>query len=109
MENKNIAFDPLLSSLYTGLDQQLFTIDKLPDPILFIEDIALYNETEGLALSKDEVKYLDELSERIGRKLTDGEVYGFAQINSEHCRHKIFNGTFIIDGKEMPHSLFFVD
>ena len=106
VENKNIAFDPLLSSLYTGLDQRLFTIDKLPDPILFIEDIALYNETEGLALSKDEVKYLDELSERIGRKLTDGEVYGFAQINSEHCRHKIFNGTFIIDGKEMPHSLF---
>ncbi len=42
----------------------------------------------------------------MGRPLTDSEVYGFAQVNSEHCRHKIFNGTFVIDGKEMESSLF---
>src|SRR5574344_2028334 len=45
-------------------------------------------------------------SEDLGRKLTDSEVFGFAQINSEHCRHKIFGGTFIIDGEEMESSLF---
>ncbi len=100
------AFDPMLSALYEGLDQSVFTIEKEPDPIIFVEDIAAYNQSEGLALSDDEVGYLQELSNRIGRHLTDGEVYGFAQVNSEHCRHKIFNGAFVIDGKEMPESLF---
>ncbi|NCC71813.1 MAG: phosphoribosylformylglycinamidine synthase [Sphingobacteriia bacterium] len=101
-----VVYDPMLSSLYHGLDQYVFTIEKEPDPILFIDDIAAYNQNEGLALSNEEVSYLEELSLRIGRKLTDGEVYGFAQVNSEHCRHKIFNGTFVIDGAEMPESLF---
>lgn len=100
------AYDPMLSALYEGLDQSVFTIEKEPDPIIFVEDIAAYNKSEGLALSLDEVDYLRELSQRIGRSLTDGEVYGFAQVNSEHCRHKIFNGAFVIDGKEMPESLF---
>jgi phosphoribosylformylglycinamidine synthase len=49
---------------------------------------------------------LNEICDKIGRKLTDSEVYGFAQVNSEHCRHKIFNGTFIINGKEKKDSLF---
>ena len=65
-----------------------------------------YNEQEGLALSADEIQYLDSVAVALNRKLTDSEVYGFAQVNSEHCRHKIFNGTFIIDGKEMESSLF---
>jgi phosphoribosylformylglycinamidine synthase len=59
-----------------------------------------------LALSNDEIGYLIGLSNKLGRKLTDSEVFGFSQVNSEHCRHKIFNGTFIIDGKEMTDSLF---
>ncbi|GAA0893399.1 phosphoribosylformylglycinamidine synthase [Fulvivirga kasyanovii] len=98
--------DPMLEVIYPGLDQHLFTIDRQPEPVQEIEDIAAYNEAEGLALSQEEVDYLNGVSEKLGRKLTDSEVFGFSQVNSEHCRHKIFNGTFIIDGKEMPSSLF---
>lgn len=100
------AYDPMLSAHYRQLDQQLFSINRTPEAIKTIRDIATYNTTEGLALSDEEVEYLHQLSNRLGRPLTDSEVYGFAQVNSEHCRHKIFNGTFIIDGKEMPESLF---
>lgn len=100
------AYDPMLLAHYRQLDQQLFSINRTPDPIKAIYDIASYNKEEGLALSDEEVEYLHQLSHRLGRPLTDSEVYGFAQVNSEHCRHKIFNGTFIIDGKEMPESLF---
>src|SRR5512133_1464277 len=99
-------FDPMLQSVYKGLDQNIFTIDKLADPVFYIDDIKQYNLSEGLALNAEEVEYLDRLSVTIGRKLTDSEVFGFSQVNSEHCRHKIFNGTFVIDGKEMPESLF---
>ena len=99
-------FDPMLFQKYQSLDQGLFTIEVPPQPVLEIEDIAAYNAEEGLALSGEEVKYLEELSLRLKRKLTDSEVFGFSQVNSEHCRHKIFNGTFIIDDREMPESLF---
>ncbi|MCF6358639.1 MAG: AIR synthase-related protein, partial [Draconibacterium sp.] len=106
VENEKAGFDPMLQSMYHNLSQHIFTIDKQPDPILNIEDIAAYNEQEGLALSDDEINYLNNVSKEMRRLLTDGEVYGFAQVNSEHCRHKIFNGNFIIDGKEMESSLF---
>lgn len=99
-------FDPMLQKLYKGLDQRAFTIDKQPDAIVYIDDVAAYNLKEGLALSGDEISYLNELSVRLGRKLTDSEVFGFSQVNSEHCRHKIFNGTFIIDGEEKESTLF---
>lgn len=100
------AYDPMLQRLYRGLDQGIFTIEHQPDPIIYIGDIKAYNLQEGLALSDDEVEYLMESARKLGRRLTDSEVYGFAQVNSEHCRHKIFNGIFIIDGKEQPESLF---
>jgi len=100
------GFDPMLQHIYLGLDQLSFHIFHEPEPILFIDDIAAYNLSEGLALSGEEIEYLKGLSKKIGRKLTDSEVFGFSQVNSEHCRHKIFNGTFIIDGKEMTESLF---
>ncbi|NMH27351.1 phosphoribosylformylglycinamidine synthase [Flavobacterium silvaticum] len=100
------GFDPMLSQKYPTLDQDIFTIDIKPEPILEIDDIAAYNLQEGLSLSADEVEYLQTLSQNIGRKLTDSEVFGFSQVNSEHCRHKIFNGTFVIDGEEKPVSLF---
>ncbi len=100
------VYDPMLQARYEDLDQDLFSIDRKPEPVSFIHNIQAYNEGEGLALSEDEVDYLEEVSAKIGRKLTDSEVYGFAQVNSEHCRHKIFNGTFIIDGHEMKDSLF---
>lgn len=100
------SFDPMLQAKYKNLNQNLFFIDRMPEPIKDILDIEEYNEKEGLALSDIEIKYLKGISEKIGRPLTDSEVYGFAQVNSEHCRHKIFGGTFIIDGKEMPDALF---
>lgn len=99
-------FDPMISQKFSGLNQETFTIDIQPEPILDIDDIAAYNEQEGLALSNEEITYLEEVATKIGRKLTDSEVFGFSQVNSEHCRHKIFNGTFVIDGEEMPTSLF---
>ena len=104
--DQSAGYDPMLKALYHNLDQTIFTINKKPDPILEILDIATYNEQEGLALSEEEINYLNSVSEKLGRKLTDGEVFGFSQVNSEHCRHKIFNGTFIIDGVEQEMSLF---
>ncbi|WMN06644.1 phosphoribosylformylglycinamidine synthase [Marivirga arenosa] len=102
----NEKIDPMLQAKYKGLNEDIFIINKQPDPIDYIEDIAAYNEKEGLALSEEEIKYLEKVSKDLGRKLTDSEVFGFSQVNSEHCRHKIFNGTFVIDGKEMPSTLF---
>jgi len=99
-------FDPMLQSLNKGLDQSIFTIDKKPDPVFYIDDIKQYNLSEGLALNPEEVEYLDKLSVSIGRKLTDSEVFGFSQVNSEHCRHKIFNGTFVLSGEEKKKTLF---
>ena len=100
------VYDKMLQRLYDGLDQEIFTVNKKPDKVVYIKDLARYNKKEGLALSKDEIGYLEGLAKKIGRPLTDSEVFGFSQVNSEHCRHKIFNGTFIIDGKEMESSLF---
>ncbi|MEL0457149.1 phosphoribosylformylglycinamidine synthase [Flavobacteriaceae bacterium SZ-1-7] len=99
-------FDPMISEKFNGLNQESFTINIKPEPILNIEDIAAYNVQEGLSLSNEEVEYLEGVSKKIGRPLTDSEVFGFSQVNSEHCRHKIFNGTFVIDGEEKPTSLF---
>ncbi|HEY4651178.1 MAG TPA: phosphoribosylformylglycinamidine synthase, partial [Pontibacter sp.] len=99
-------FDPMLSQKYNGLDQDIYTINIEPEPVLPVTDIAAYNKQEGLSLSEEEVEYLNQLSERLGRPLTDSEVFGFSQVNSEHCRHKIFNGKFVIDGEEKSTSLF---
>lgn len=99
-------FDPMLSQKYEGLNQDTYTINIQPEPVLEIINIAAYNIKEGLSLSTEEVTYLDNLAKRLGRPLTDSEVFGFSQVNSEHCRHKIFNGKFIVDGEEKPSSLF---
>ncbi|WP_299364323.1 phosphoribosylformylglycinamidine synthase [Winogradskyella sp.] len=99
-------YDPMISEKFRSLHQDIFTINIQPEAIQNIEDITLYNQQEGLALSGEEIEYLEEVSKKIGRPLTDSEVFGFSQVNSEHCRHKIFNGTFIIDGEEQPMSLF---
>ena len=101
-----VDFDSMLSEKYNELNQNVFSNNLLPEPILQIDDIALYNTTEGLALSNEEVLYLENLSKKLSRKLTDSEVFGFSQVNSEHCRHKIFNGSFIIDGVVQDLSLF---
>ena len=102
----NTVFDPMLYQVYAQLDQQMFDQQIEPAPIEYINDIAQYNQEQGLALSIDEVDYLNQLGEKLSRKLTDAEVFGFSQVNSEHCRHKIFNGTFILDGTAQNESLF---
>lgn len=99
-------YDPMISEKYEGLNQESFNIAIQPEKILNIENVSAYNQQEGLALNDEEIEYLEGVSKKIGRPLTDSEVFGFSQVNSEHCRHKIFNGTFIIDGKEQPSSLF---
>ena len=104
--DENADHDPMLQRMYKGLDQLIFTTNRKPEPIVHIDDLEAYNEREGLALSKEEMDYLKQVEKDCGRPLTDSEVFGFAQINSEHCRHKIFGGTFVIDGKEMESSLF---
>ncbi len=68
--------------------------------------LAAANEDMGLALSADEIDYLAEAFIGAGRNPTDVELMMFAQANSEHCRHKIFNADWIIDGARQPHSLF---
>ena len=104
-ENFN-GFDKMLEYRYHGLNQDIFSINITPEPIIEVLDIDAYNAQEGLALNEQEVQYLNQLSEKLGRPLTDSEVFGFSQVNSEHCRHKIFNGKFILNGKEMSDSLF---
>ncbi len=99
-------YDPMISEKYQSLNQDIFKIDIQPKAILNIENISEYNQQEGLSLSDEEVDYLESVSKKIGRPLTDSEVFGFSQVNSEHCRHKIFNGTFVIDGEEKETSLF---
>ena len=106
VKDENAEYDPMLQRMYKGLNQNIFTIDIKPQPIIYIENLEEYNEQEGLALSQEEMDYLKKVENDLGRKLTDSEVFGFAQINSEHCRHKIFGGTFVIDGVEMESSLF---
>ena len=106
VESEQATHDPMLQRMYNGLDQNIFTIDHRPEPIKYVDDLEKYNEEEGLALSEDEMAYLHTLEKENGRPLTDSEIFGFAQINSEHCRHKIFGGQFVIDGKEKESSLF---
>lgn len=106
VSSENAEHDPMLQRIYNGLDQAIFTISKQPDPIVYIDDLEAYNRQEGLALSAEEIAYLNEVAAKLGRKLTDSEVFGFSQVNSEHCRHKIFGGLFVIDGEEKESSLF---
>ena len=106
VDSADAEHDPMLQRMYKGLDQDIFTVDIQPEPIRHIDDLEAFNEQEGLALSAEEISYLHDIEKQNGRPLTDSEVFGFAQINSEHCRHKIFGGTFIIDGEEKESSLF---
>ncbi len=106
VDSEEAEHDPMLQRMYNGIDQQVFTVNHQPEPIKYVDDLEKYNEQEGLALSPEEIEYLHSLEKQNGRPLTDSEIFGFAQINSEHCRHKIFGGTFVIDGEERESSLF---
>ena len=76
-------------------------LEKIP-----IGELAQANARLGLALSRDEIEYLEHAYRAIGRDPTDAELTMFAQANSEHCRHKIFNADWIVDGERKPQSLF---
>ena len=105
-KSPDTEFDPMLQAIYDDPGQDIFTTDRVPDEIILINDIRNYSDKVGLALNVDEIKYLEDLALSINRPLTDSEVFGFSQVNSEHCRHKIFNGIFIIDGEEKDSTLF---
>lgn len=83
--------------------QPLSTVDVLGGGIAALERA---NREVGLALSPDEIEYLAENFVRMGRNPTDVELMMFAQANSEHCRHKIFNAEWVIDGEAQPNTLF---
>ncbi|MFA7090046.1 MAG: phosphoribosylformylglycinamidine synthase, partial [Bacteroidales bacterium] len=100
------VYDPMLQEMVHGLDEQVFQTGRVPEPVREIDDIAAYNLSEGLALNPEEVDYLEQLSKKLDRPLTDSEIFGFSQVNSEHCRHKIFNGTFVLNGEKQPYTLF---
>lgn len=106
VRSKEAEHDTMLQRMYDGLGQEIFEVNHQPEPIKLVENLEQYNEQEGLALSPEEMAYLHTIEKQNGRPLTDSEIFGFAQINSEHCRHKIFGGTFIIDGEEKESSLF---
>ena len=104
--SRNADYDQMLQRMYEGIGQEVFCVNRQPEPVKHVDNLEEYNEKEGLALSTDEMAYLHHIEKQLGRPLTDSEIFGFAQINSEHCRHKIFGGTFIIDGEEKESSLF---
>jgi phosphoribosylformylglycinamidine synthase len=81
-------------------------VDVLQDPAQARQALALANAQWGLALAEDEIDYLLDAFKRLGRNPSDVELMMFAQANSEHCRHKIFNSDFTIDGQAQPLSLF---
>ncbi len=70
------------------------------------EALVQANVEMGLALSSDEIDYLVDAFQQLNRNPVDAELMMFAQANSEHCRHKIFNADWTIDGQDKPHSLF---
>ena len=101
-----LSFDPMLEAAYNGLHGGSLVIDSPPAPDEAVVDIRGFNQTHGLALSDEEIRFLEQAANKLGRALSDTELYGFAQVNSEHCRHKIFNGEFVIDGQRKELSLF---
>ena len=99
----------MTESLWTGaIEPDLFHV-AAPRPLRVVAlgrdghaALARANTELGLALSRDEIDYLVEAFGALGRDPTDVELMMFAQANSEHCRHKIFNAEFIIDGEPRP-------
>ncbi|MFC6632453.1 phosphoribosylformylglycinamidine synthase [Microbulbifer taiwanensis] len=106
--------DRMVEAVFSDFDEaeQLFVEEK-PRQLTAVnvldggrEALADANVTLGLALAEDEIDYLLTSFQELERNPTDVELMMFAQANSEHCRHKIFNASWAIDGEEMPHSLF---
>ena len=94
------AFEEMFSSVPP---RQLGFVDLAKEPVAALRET---NVALGLALSDDEIDYLVDLYTQLGRNPTDVELMMFAQANSEHCRHKIFNATWTVDGQNQSRSLF---
>lgn len=97
------SFDEVARMFVKAVPASLRTIDVLGGGAQVLQEA---NERLGLALSGDEIAYLLESFATLGRNPTDVELMMFAQANSEHCRHKIFNAKWIVDGRAQPASLF---
>ncbi len=106
--------DRMMETVFFALDdaEQLFAHHQ-PTPVTSVDLLgqgrqALIdaNLRLGPALAEDEIDYLQDAFTKLGRNPNDIELYMFAQANSEHCRHKIFNADWIIDGEQQPKSLF---
>lgn len=109
-----LLHDRMMDSVFDQLQQaeQLF-VQQSPAPLQQVDllgqgrnALQQANSRLGLALAEDEIDYLQQAFTTLGRNPTDIELYMFAQANSEHCRHKIFNADWIIDGEKQPKSLF---
>ncbi|MGP1939261.1 MAG: phosphoribosylformylglycinamidine synthase [Arsenophonus sp. ET-DL9-MAG3] len=109
-----ILHDRMVQSIWTSFEEvkKIFIHNK-PTPMVTVEilkngrhALESVNTKLRLALVTDEIDYLMHAFQELGRNPTDVELYMFAQTNSEHCRHKIFNASWIIDGKLQPNSLF---
>jgi phosphoribosylformylglycinamidine synthase len=101
--------DPMMQTVWQDLQQASALFESPARGVLRrigVESLPQANTALGLALSDDEVAYLQERYGTLGRDPSDAELMMFAQANSEHCRHKIFNASYRIDGQDMPHSLF---
>ncbi|AOM39289.1 phosphoribosylformylglycinamidine synthase [Xenorhabdus hominickii] len=109
-----LLHDRMMESVFTEFEQAnaLFSHQQ-PAPLKQIDilqsgraALESANVELGLALAADEIDYLMRAFQTLERNPTDIELYMFAQANSEHCRHKIFNADWVIDGQEQPNSLF---
>ncbi len=113
-DSQPLFFDRMTEMVLADLnDSELLFTDKPPAPLVEIdvlrggvEQLQKDNVTYGFALSGDEIEYLVNSFVKLGRNPTDTELMMFAQANSEHCRHKIFNADWVIDGSAADKSLF---
>jgi phosphoribosylformylglycinamidine synthase len=101
--------DRMTETVLRSLDEASRLFEHVPPRALKsvpVSELRNANRTLGLALSDDEIEYLEKAYRALGRDPSDAELTMFAQANSEHCRHKIFNGEWVIDGERQPQSLF---
>ncbi|MDD2948959.1 MAG: phosphoribosylformylglycinamidine synthase, partial [Rugosibacter sp.] len=107
-------YDRMTESILTRFDEAEALFEQTaPQPLSTIDiliggraALTFANQSLGLALSDDEIDYLLDNFTKLGRNPTDVELLMFAQANSEHCRYKIFNATWTVDGQAQPLSLF---
>ena len=104
-----LLYDRMTETILGSVEEAAKLFEHVPPrPLrkISIGDLRETNVQLGLALTEDEIEYLEAAYRRLGRDPTDAELTMFAQANSEHCRHKIFNADWIIDGEKQERSLF---